>query len=110
VHRGDRRLQLVRPDLAARQRRRDDRHALRDRRAIPQRSILRVERNELTREPRSRGAAPGPGAADASAAIAYARSGVSTSTIQYPARNSFVSGNTPSVIGLPSAPARTSFA
>ena len=33
-----------------------------------------------------------------------------TSTIQKPARNSFDSANTPSVIGLPSVPARTSFA
>ena len=56
------------------------------------------------------GAPPGPGAADASAAIAYARAGFSTSTIQYPARNSFDSGKTPSVIGAPSLPARTSLA
>ena len=53
-------------------------------------------------------APPGPGAADAWAAIAYARSGVSTSTIQKPARNSLDSGNTPSVMGVPSLPARTS--
>src|SRR5580658_9419114 len=53
---------------------------------------------------------PGPGAAEARAAILYACSGLSTSTIQYPARNSLDSGNTPSVIGDPSAPARTVFA
>src|SRR5690349_363021 len=35
------------------------------------------------------GAPPGPGADEAFAAISYARSGRSTSTIQYPARNSF---------------------
>ena len=42
-----------------------------------------------------------PGAADTRAAIAYASSGVSTSTTQKPARNSFDSGKTPSVIGSP---------
>src|SRR5215467_2893780 len=57
-----------------------------------------------------KGAPPGPGAADALAAIAYARSGVSTSTIQNPARNSLDSGKTPSVIGTPFLPARTNLA
>src|SRR5258708_27364113 len=47
------------------------------------------------------GSPPGPGAADARAAIANARAAVSTSTIQNPARNSLDSGNTPSVIGSP---------
>ncbi len=55
-------------------------------------------------------AAPGPGAAEAWAASSKARSGESTSTSQKPARNSFVSGNGPSVLGAPSFPARTSFA
>src|SRR5882762_9308922 len=50
---------------------------------------------------------PGPGAAEARAAILYACSALSTSTIQYPIRNSFDSGKTPSVIGIPSLPART---
>src|ERR1043166_8469564 len=53
---------------------------------------------------------PGPGAADARAAILYACSGLSTSITQYPARNSFDSGNTPSVTGSPLLPARTIFA
>lgn len=56
------------------------------------------------------GAPPGPGAADAFAAIAWARSGVSTSTIQNPARNSLDSGNTPSVMERPSLPACTNLA
>src|SRR5215471_8964433 len=56
------------------------------------------------------GAPPGPGAADTLAAIAYARSGLSTSTIQKPARNSLDSGNTPSVMGIPPFPALTSLA
>src|SRR5271169_614274 len=56
------------------------------------------------------GAPPSPGATEASAAILYACSGLSTSTIQYPARNSFDSGKTPSVIGVPSLLARTSLA
>jgi hypothetical protein len=57
-----------------------------------------------------KGAPPGPGAADARAASSYARSGLSTSTIQKPARNSLVSGKTPSVTGVPLSPARTSLA
>jgi len=50
---------------------------------------------------------PGPGAADAFAAVTYARSAVSTSTMKKPARNSFDTGNTPLVSGTPSSPART---
>src|SRR5439155_4410398 len=57
-----------------------------------------------------KGFPPGPGAADTFAAIAQARSGISTSTIQYPARNSLLSGNMPSVIGKPSLLALTSIA
>src|SRR5579863_884103 len=56
------------------------------------------------------GTPPGPGAADALAAISYARCGLSTSIIQNPARNSLDSGKTPSVMGRPSLPACTSFA
>src|SRR6516165_893552 len=47
------------------------------------------------------------GAAEIRAAILYACSGPFTSTIQYPARTSLASGKTPSVIGVPSFPART---
>src|SRR5580658_3342163 len=53
---------------------------------------------------------PGPGAAEARDAIRYACSGLSTSMIQYPARNSLDSGKTPSVTGSPPFPARTVFA
>ncbi len=53
---------------------------------------------------------PGPGAADARAAMLYACSGQSTSITQYPARNAFDSGNTPSVTCSPLFPARTIFA
>src|SRR5580704_827057 len=56
------------------------------------------------------GAPPEPGAADTMAATSYARSGLSTSIIQKPARNSLDSGKMPSVTGRPSLPARTSFA
>lgn len=54
------------------------------------------------------GSPPGPGAVEMRVAMAYARSGLSTSTIQKPARNSFDSAKTPSVTGAPFFPARTS--
>jgi hypothetical protein len=52
----------------------------------------------------------GPGAAEIRAAMSYARSGLSTSTLHKPARNFLDSGNTPSVVGRRSLPARSSFA
>ena len=57
VHGGNRRLQLIRADRAARQRRRDQRDAFRDRPPIPQRAILLVERNQLAVSAGSRAAA-----------------------------------------------------
>src|SRR5690606_32062217 len=54
------------------------------------------------------GPPPGPGDIDAFAAISMARASFGTSTIQKPARNSFVSANGPSVtIGSPFSPPRT---
>ena len=47
MHCGDRRLQLVRADRSLRQRAADERDALGDQCAIPERAILLVERDEL---------------------------------------------------------------
>ena len=47
VHRGDRRLQLVGPDGAARQRVGDQRDALGDLGAVPEAAVLLGERDQL---------------------------------------------------------------
>ena len=54
VHRGDRRLELVRPDGRCASAPLDERDALGDQRAVPERPVLLVERDELAVRPGAR--------------------------------------------------------